>query len=460
MRTEKFSTLFEFAPKSRIKAGDGLEKGNFPFYTSSLILKKRIDKAQYFDEALVFGTGGSASVHFAGVPFATSTDCLVAMSKDKSLNVKYVYYYLFGNIHLLEQGFKGAGLKHISRGYIEEIDIPLLPIETQDKIVAILDKVSTLISKREETLQTLSEFLRATFLEMFQADLVRFRMSNTKLSDITTIVSGLTKGRKTKEKNLIEVPYLRVANTQDGYFNLEEIKTILATKNEIEQYSVKKNDLLITEGGDPDKLGRGAVWEGDSNKFIYQNHLFRLRIINPNEYSPYWLIQLIGSEFGKYYFLRQAKQTTGIATINKRQVSNFPIPKTSYDRQKSFEQRYLEIKSKNTVLLNSLNEFKIFFASILQKVFNGQLNFNIDFELDALLREIDLQKRENDVSNIIRDVAYLQRLVDKLNAQEFKEKDLYDKAKHVIFQLMTNKGGKKITQIYNEKSKSVELTLP
>ena len=95
MRTEKFKTLFDFGAKSNIKAGDGLEEGAFPFFTSSSILKKRIDKAQHSDDALIFGTGGSASVHFAGEPFATSTDCIVAITKHEDLNAKYVYYYLF-----------------------------------------------------------------------------------------------------------------------------------------------------------------------------------------------------------------------------------------------------------------------------------------------------------------------------------------------------------------------------
>lgn len=460
MRTEKFKDLFDFAPKSKVKAGDGLNEGNFPFYTSSSVLKKRINKAQHFDNALIFGTGGSASVHFADDPFSTSTDCLVAIAKIAGINIKLVYYYLLGNIHLLEQGFKGAGLKHISKGYIENLDVPIFPIETQNKIVSVLDKATSLVNRREATIQLLNELVRAAFLDMFQADLINFRESNKKLSEIASIHSGLTKGRRTKETDLIEVPYLRVANAQDGYFNLKEIKTILATKKEIEQYNIVKGDLLITEGGDPDKLGRGAVWENENNKFIYQNHLFRLRINNLNEYSPYWLSQLISSEFGKYFFLRQAKQTTGIATINKRQVSNFPIPLSAFTKQKEYERYYLNIKSRVNNLSTSLEELKTLVSSIIQKTFNGQLNFNIDFELDALIKDIDLHKKENDLSKISGDIAYLQRLVDKLNAQEFKEKGLYDKAKHAVFQLMTVKEEKRrVTQEYNEKTESIELVL-
>ena len=168
MITEKFKDLFWFGLKSKIKAGDGLKKGRFPFYTSSPILSKWIDNEQHFDEALVFGTGGLPSIHYVNEPFSTSTDCLVAIAKnDKSFNLKYVYFLIFGNIRLLEEGFKGAGLKHISKKYIQDIDIPLPDLETQNKIVAILDKAKTILEKREQIITKYDELVRASFLDIF-----------------------------------------------------------------------------------------------------------------------------------------------------------------------------------------------------------------------------------------------------------------------------------------------------
>lgn len=123
MRTEKFRTLFKYAPKSNLKASDNDEDGNFLFYTSSTVVSKRTNKAQYYDESLIFGNGGSANVHYSTEPFGTTSHCFVAVSKTININPKYVYYYLFGNIHLLERGFKGVGLKNISPKYIENLDI-------------------------------------------------------------------------------------------------------------------------------------------------------------------------------------------------------------------------------------------------------------------------------------------------------------------------------------------------
>ena len=264
MKIQKLKELFKFAPKSKMKAGDGADEGNFLFYTSSLVVSKRTDKPQYYQEALILGTGGSASIHYAANPFSTSTDCIVVTPKSEDFKTKFVYYYLLGNLHLLEKGFKGAGLKHISKTYIENIDIPIFPI----------DKANALISDRKESVQLLEDLLRAIFLDMFQNDLIEYKQSKKTLADIATIVSGLTKGRKTKSSTLSDVPYLRVANAQDGYFDFSEVKTIQATPDEIEKYNIIKGDLLITEGGDCDKLGRGAVWEFEENKYIYIRIIF------------------------------------------------------------------------------------------------------------------------------------------------------------------------------------------
>ena len=114
MLKKHFSELFDFQKKSKIKAGDGLkiELGKYPFYTSSNVLTKSIDEYLFDKPSLVFGTGGLASVHFCASKFAVSTDCLVAQPKDdKIIFSKYVYHYLSANIHVLEEGFKGAGFK-------------------------------------------------------------------------------------------------------------------------------------------------------------------------------------------------------------------------------------------------------------------------------------------------------------------------------------------------------------
>ncbi len=85
-------------PKSKIKAGDGQLKGAYNFYTSSQIQSKFYHSATYTQPALIFGTGGMASVHYCNEPFSTSTDCLVMYGR-LGAPLELIYYYLRSNMH-------------------------------------------------------------------------------------------------------------------------------------------------------------------------------------------------------------------------------------------------------------------------------------------------------------------------------------------------------------------------
>lgn len=144
------------------------------------------------------------------------------------------------------------------------------------------------------------------------------------LRDVAKIASGITLGRRTKETNLTSVPYLRVANVQDSQLDLSEIKVIEATPTEIGKWRLREGDLLLTEGGDLDKLGRGTFWRNELPLCIHQNHIFRVRF-SLDRYDPSFVALQINSGYGKEYFLAHAKKTTGIATINQQVLGSFPL---------------------------------------------------------------------------------------------------------------------------------------
>ena len=142
------------------------------------------------------------------------------------------------------------------------------------------------------------------------------------MCDHATISSGITKGSLLREARVTPVPYLAVSNVQDQRIILENVKSIEATSDEIARYALEKGDILLTEGGDPDKLGRGAIWEGQIDPCIHQNHVFKVRL-NSTVLRREFLSALLSSARGKRYFLRGAKQTTGIASINMSQLKKF-----------------------------------------------------------------------------------------------------------------------------------------
>ncbi|KQN82248.1 hypothetical protein ASE90_11245 [Sphingomonas sp. Leaf67] len=123
---------------------------------------------------------------------------------------------------------------------------------------------------------------------------------------------------------LVEVPYLRVANVQRGWLRLDEIKTLAVTAEERDRLLLKDGDILMNEGGDRDKLGRGWVWRDQVPDCIHQNHVFRVRLKNPD--FPPEFISHYANEFGQSYFIDQGTQTTNLASISKRRVMALPVP--------------------------------------------------------------------------------------------------------------------------------------
>ena len=152
--------------RSKIKAGEGLANGKYKFFTSSNIQSKWLNEFQYDKPALIFGTGGMPSVHYCATPFSTSTDCVVMCAKGNA-NIEVIYHYLAANMHLLEAGFRGVGLQHISKRFILDIEIPRLSEGVQTKVVSICNCVNCLISLRKQQLAKLDEAVKSRFIELF-----------------------------------------------------------------------------------------------------------------------------------------------------------------------------------------------------------------------------------------------------------------------------------------------------
>ena len=145
------------------------------------------------------------------------------------------------------------------------------------------------------------------------------------LDQVSAVVGGITKGQKILDRHPTrEVPYLRVANVQRGYLDLREVKRIPARESEIEMYRLEPGDILFTEGGDRDKLGRGWVWDGEIDECIHQNHVFRARLISAEMQSK--IISWAGNSYGQFWFSRAGKQSVNLASINLTVLRSFPVP--------------------------------------------------------------------------------------------------------------------------------------
>ncbi|MEN5198780.1 restriction endonuclease subunit S [Pseudomonas wadenswilerensis] len=147
------------------------------------------------------------------------------------------------------------------------------------------------------------------------------------LDSVLIVTGGVTLGRKPTGRKLVSKPYLRVANVQRGYLVLDQIKEVEIPDDEIKKYLLLKGDLLITEGGDWDKVGRTAIWRDEVAECLHQNHVFRARAVT-TEWEPRWAEMYLNSGAAREYFAGSSKQTTNLASINMTQLRAcaFPVP--------------------------------------------------------------------------------------------------------------------------------------
>lgn len=198
----------------------------------------------------------------------------------------------------------------------------------------------------------------------------------TQLRHCATIKSGITLGKSyRKDTVLIERPYLRVANVQGGYVDLNDLASIEVTPDEDLKYRLHSGDVLMTEGGDRDKLGRGCVWHGEIEPCLHQNHVFAVQT-NETILLPEFLEYLTASDVGRSYFDVTAIKTTNLACTSSSKVLAFTIPLSPIEEQIEIvgfiKKRSLELNKlimKKELLVQELENYK---KSLIYEVVTGK----------------------------------------------------------------------------------------
>jgi type I restriction enzyme S subunit len=235
----------------------------------------------------------------------------------------------------LQRVAQGTTFDAVTARHFSQLRVAI-PIEKNEQaaIARILDAVDMAIERTREAVErarTLDHSLLHDLLEHGlgegRSDKRPVHWEIKRVSEIAEVGSGVTMGKDVSGFKSVELPYLRVANVQDGHLDLSTIKTVRVRCDEVDHYRLKAGDVLMTEGGDLDKLGRGTLWEGQIPDCLHQNHIFRVRV-NRKVLDPRFFSYVVESDIAKRYFIRVAKRTTNLASTNKTQVRafRFPVP--------------------------------------------------------------------------------------------------------------------------------------
>lgn len=311
-------------------------------------------------------------VHLASGDGVCSTDIYVLRPRQEHIHPSFAANYLRSPsvLSMVSNAMAGANLPRISQDGLLEIPIPVPPLAEQERIVKLLDEADELRKLRAHADFHAAALVPALFHEMFREN--KKKTNRMRLEQIAEVVSGVAKGREFNGRQTVEVPYLRVANVQAGHLDLSEIKTIQALPVEVEELSLRKGDVLLTEGGDFDKLGRGAMLEQDLPNCIHQNHVFRVRA-KQSKLEPVYFARFLMTAEAKGYFLGCAKRTTNLASINMRQLRALPVPVPPLPLQQQFSKQVTEIRGLEADQAISSRRLEDLFQSLIHRAFRGEL---------------------------------------------------------------------------------------
>jgi type I restriction enzyme S subunit len=320
---------------------------------------------------------------------STTNQQINSVIPNENISTKFLYYYLRTIKNWMESEASSTTVTIINKGRFLKAPVILPPVNEQiriaDKLDSVLAKVDAAQARLEKIPTLLKRFRQSVLAAATSGELTReWRDINgmspnewswKKLSDIAEIQGGITKDSKKQSDEDEEIPYLRVANVQRGYLDLAEIKTIRIPSSKLEKLLLQAGDVLFNEGGDLDKLGRGWVWEDQISRCSFQNHVFRARLYefnNSPKYVSWW-----GNTEGHEYFIRQGKQTTNLASINKTILSNLPINMPPAEEQKEIVRRIESLFAQADVVekqyLAAKQRLDRLTQSLLAKAFRGEL---------------------------------------------------------------------------------------
>ena len=324
---------------------------------------------------------------------------------------RFLFYLLkserFERYILDEQS--GTTFYGLSQESIANFDAAL-PESVQDQIrvAQFLDdatsKINGLISKKHRLIELLEEERAACISRaVTQGTDTDVPMGNSgiewlgrvpghwqikRLKIVASLQTGLTLGKHYEESGLVPRPYLRVANVQDGRLDLSDIAEVSLPAEYAQRYELRSGDVVVTEGGDYDKLGRGCIWEGQISPCLHQNHIFAIRP-DTRKLLPQFLSSVMTSVYGRTYFTATSQQTTNLATTNSFKLRNLPVPLPPVAEQDRIVTHLAVLQGRFSnargLLASAIDRLREYRAALITAAVTGQL---------------DLRKHENQMAAI------------------------------------------------------------
>ena len=241
-------------------------RGKYPVYQNSLTpLGYHTDYNYNANTTFIIVAGAAGEIGFSDKAFWAADDCFTVVCPENVLN-RYIYHLLLNNQNRLASKVRKASIPRLSRSAIENLVIPIPPLDVQREIVRILDNFTELTAELTVELtarQKQYAFYRNKLLTFGKTE--GARIERIPLGDIGSICM-CKRILKSQTNTVGGVPFYKIGTfgkKADAYISQETFDEYRAKYN-----FPKKGDVLISAAG---TIGRTVVYNGEPAYFQDSN---------------------------------------------------------------------------------------------------------------------------------------------------------------------------------------------
>lgn len=279
----------------------------------------------------------------------------------------YLYYFLKSKKNFVNDIGRGVAQNNINMSILRSFDVPVPSIDEQERIVGILGKTERVIASRNNQLHALDQLIKAQFVEMFgDPDENPHGWDKAPLQKvIINANNGMARRGNDVNGNIV----MRLVELQDGHIDYSNPNRIILKENEKKKYLLKDKDFLFARvNGNPDNVGRCAVFHEIGEEVYHNDHIIRVHF-DEEMLNGTFASVLLNSDYGKRQLRSQIKTSAGQYTVSQDGIGAIIAIFPSMELQEQFAAFAAQVDKSKAVIQKIKDKLITLQASLMQEYF-------------------------------------------------------------------------------------------
>lgn len=295
-----------------------------------------------------------------------NVDTAFGLCPGELLHPRFLFY--FCKIYDFERHNKATTIPSLVKNDLLKINMPVPPIDIQERIVSELDKLNELIEIKHSQLKDLDALAQSLFYETFGDPIENpMRWDVGVLSDYAVFKNGLN---FTPTDNGNKIKCLGVGDFKTNrYIKADNLPEISIVESIPEDYLLKKNDLiLVRSNGNKALIGRSIMYVSNDSCATFSGFCIRCRY-NREILSPLFLSYYLSSRAVREYITSQGRGCN-ISNLNQKILSSIPLMLPPLSLQNQFASKIEAIEAQKKRVEASIADLETLLASRMDYWFN------------------------------------------------------------------------------------------